>query len=79
MLTSHEALAQESTSTTKDLDSNKEIKTDTILKEESKKKSSHLKMKKSIINEQAGETSQSNEYNKAFNYDNKTYDFGQGF
>lgn len=79
MLTSHEALAQESTSTTKDLDSNKEIKTDTILKEESKKKIKPLENeKKSIINEQAGETSQSNEYNKAFNYDNKTYDFGQG-
>ena len=79
MLTSHEASAQESTSITKDLDSKKEIKTDTILKEESKKKIKPLENeKKSIINEQAGETSQLNEYNKAFNYDNKTYDFGQG-
>ena len=64
---------------TKDLDSNKDIKTKDILKEEKSKKIVPLEnKKKSIIEENAGSESSNTSYNEAFNYDDKFYDFGQG-
>lgn len=64
---------------TKDLDSGKYIDTKDILKEESKKKLvPKTNESKSLVKQEAGETSSSNTYNSPMSYNNGTYEFGQG-
>ena len=64
---------------TKDLDSGKYIDTKDILKEESKKKLvPKTNESKSLVKQEAGETSSSDTYNSPMSYNNGTYEFGQG-
>lgn len=76
---SNETHAAENQSQTKDLNSGKNINTKDILKKENDKTIKPLDNKpKSITKDQAGEDSQSNTYNKPFEYKNGAYEFGQG-
>lgn len=76
---SNETHAAENQSQTKDLNSGKNINTKDILKKENDKTIKPLDNKPdSIAKDQAGEDSQSNTYNKPFEYKNGAYEFGQG-
>lgn len=76
---SNETHAAENPSQTKDLNSGKNINTKDILRKENDKTIKPLDNKPdSITKDQAGEDSQSNTYNKPFEYKNGAYEFGQG-
>lgn len=76
---SNETHAAENPSQTKDLNSGKNINTKDILRKENDKTIKPLDNKPhSIAKDQAGEDSQSNTYNKPFEYKNGAYEFGQG-
>lgn len=76
---SNETHAAENPSQTKDLNSGKNINTKDILKKENDKTIKPLDNNpRSIAKDQAGEDSQSNTYNKPFEYKNGAYEFGQG-
>lgn len=76
---STETHAAENPSQTKDLNSGKNINTKDILRKENDKTIKPLDNKPhSIAKDQAGEDSQSNTYNKPFEYKNGAYEFGQG-
>ena len=76
---SNETHAAENQSQTKDLNSGKNINTKDILKKENDKTIKPLDNKPdSIAKDQTGEDSQSNTYNKPFEYKNGAYEFGQG-
>lgn len=76
---SNETHAAENPSQTKDLNSGKNINTKDILRKENDKTIKPLDNKPhSIAKDQTGEDSQSNTYNKPFEYKNGAYEFGQG-